>query len=197
MVKELLITFNDFSFYRDISVNINKSKDLEPYILQAQRMDLQPVLGAAFYLDVVTKTLYPVGSPTTNEYDELVNGVIYKDGNNNDIQYYGLKPLIVYYAYARMINNNDFKVTKSGNKFKTNDFSTSAKSNVQNQMNGANSAGLYYQNNLIEFLCKNSTDFPLWRQNVRQTKKTSVSIVSSSGRVKFLDQGDSFRYDID
>ena len=179
MVNELLITFNNFQDYKDISPNINKSKDLEPYILQAQRMDLQPILGNAFYLDVIQKTLYPVGSPTTGEYDNPVNGVIYNDGTNN-VQYYGLKPLIVYYFYARFIDNNDFRVTKYGNSIKQNEFSQPAGGQTQRHVNNARSAAQYYQDNLLTYLCNNSTLYPLWKQNVKETRNASISIMSGS-----------------
>jgi hypothetical protein len=196
MIKELLITFNDFSAYKDISRNIDKNKDLEPYILQAQRMDLEPLLGNAFYLDVFTKTLYPVGSPATNEYDDLVNGVTYSDGTNT-IQYYGLKPIIIYYSYARFIDNNDFRVTKYGNRIKENEFSSNAGSQTQRHVNNARSSAKYYVDNLINYLCKNSTSYPLWKGINNASKKGSVSIRSSSGERKYLNQGDSARYDID
>lgn len=197
MVNELLITFNDFQVYKDISININKSKDLEPYILQAQRMDLQPILGAAFYYDVIQKTLYPVGSPTTGEYNNLVDGVVYNDGTN-DIQYYGLKPLIVYYSYARFIDNNDFRVTKFGNTVKQTDYSQTASSGMtQKHVNSARSAAKFYQTNLIDYLCNNSSSYPLFKGVTSSAKKTSVSIVSSSGLRSYQNQGDSYRYDID
>lgn len=87
-----LITRADIAKHKEISGTVKDSK-LNPYILSAQRTDVEPLLGSGFFFKI---------QQNQTEYDDLINGCIY---NYQGIDYrnYGLKMLISIYAYARYI----------------------------------------------------------------------------------------------
>jgi len=87
-----LITRNDIAKYRQLSKSPNDAK-LNEMILDAQLLDLQPLIGESLYNKVLAN---PEG------YEELLDGSIYEvDG----IGYtnYGLKMVLAYFTYARHI----------------------------------------------------------------------------------------------
>lgn len=89
---QLLITRTDIAKYRQISKTPNNDK-LNEMILDAQLLDLQPLLGECLYNKLLA-------SPA--DYEELLTGGIYEyDG----ICYtnYGLKMVLSYFVYARYI----------------------------------------------------------------------------------------------
>lgn len=94
---QLLITRNDIARYRQVSKTPNDAK-LNEMILDAQMLDLQPLIGERLYNKILT-------SPT--EYEALLEGGIYEvDG----IGYtsYGLKMVLAYFAYARYMMFSGF-----------------------------------------------------------------------------------------
>jgi len=89
---QLLITRSDIAKYKQISKTSHDEK-LNEQILDAQILDLQPLLGERLYNKIVN-------APA--DYLELLNGGTYEyDG----LSYtnYGLKMVLSYYAYARYI----------------------------------------------------------------------------------------------
>jgi len=85
-----LITRNDISRYRQIAKAVNDDK-LREMILDAQLLDLQPLLGEEFYNKILA---------APEDYTEFLNGGIYE---HDGISYtnYGLKMVLAYFAYAR------------------------------------------------------------------------------------------------
>jgi hypothetical protein len=85
-----LITRNDIAKYRQIS-KTSKDDKLNEMILDAQLLDIQPLLGENLFNSILT-------SP--EDFTELLDGGIYE---NDGISYtnYGLKMVICYFAYAR------------------------------------------------------------------------------------------------
>ncbi len=87
-----LITRNDIARYRQISKTSNDDK-LNEIILDAQLLDLIPLLGEKLFSAIIT-------SP--EDYDLLLNGGIYEyDGVSYSC--YGLKMVLSYFTYARHI----------------------------------------------------------------------------------------------
>lgn len=87
-----LITRNDIARYRQISKSANEAK-LKEMILDAQILDLQPLIGENLYNQLLS---------ALEEYKELFDGGIYE---HKGITYtnYGLKMVLAYYTYARYI----------------------------------------------------------------------------------------------
>lgn len=87
-----LITRSDIAKYRQIAKSHNDAK-LNEMILDAQMLDLQPLIGESLYNKILA-------SP--EDYQDLLEGGIYEtDGISNTN--YGLKMVIAYFAYARHI----------------------------------------------------------------------------------------------
>lgn len=87
-----LITRSDIAQYRQISKTPHDDK-LNEMILDAQMLDLQPLLGEVLYNKVLA-------SPS--EYSALMSGGSY-DVDGVTYQNYGLKMVLAYFAYARYI----------------------------------------------------------------------------------------------
>lgn len=87
-----LLTRSDIARYRQIAKTSNDDK-LNEMILDAQLLDLQPLLGERLFNEIMDK---PDG------HTELLNGSIYE---HNGISYsnYGLKMVLSYFAYARYL----------------------------------------------------------------------------------------------
>lgn len=87
-----LITRNDIAKYRQVSKTPNDDK-LNEMILDAQILDLQPLLGENLYNQILANPAY---------HEELLAGGVYEvDGI--DYTNYGLKMVLAYFAYARHI----------------------------------------------------------------------------------------------
>lgn len=87
---QLLITRNDISRYRQVSKTPNDAK-LNETILDAQMLDLQPLIGERLYNKILV---------APDAYSALIEGGVYEvDG----IGYtnYGLKMVLAYFAHAR------------------------------------------------------------------------------------------------
>ncbi|PZR24449.1 MAG: hypothetical protein DI539_00290 [Flavobacterium psychrophilum] len=87
-----LITRNDIAKYRQISKSPNDAK-LNEMILDAQMLDLQPLIGESLYNKLLS---------TPEEYQDLLEGGIYEE-EGIDYTNYGLKMVLAYFAYARHI----------------------------------------------------------------------------------------------
>lgn len=87
-----LITRNDIAKYRQVSKTPNDDK-LNEMILDAQILDLQPLLGESLYNKILANPA---------DHEELLTGGVYEvDGI--DYTNYGLKMVLAYFAYARHI----------------------------------------------------------------------------------------------
>lgn len=92
MLYQPLITRNDIAKYRQISKSANDAK-LNEMTLDAQLLDLQPLLGESFYNKIMANP---------SEFEELLNGGIY-DVDSISYTNYGLKMVLAYFTYARVI----------------------------------------------------------------------------------------------
>lgn len=104
-----LITRSDIAQYRQLSKTPNNDK-LNEMILDAQLLDLGPLLGESLYNKIIVSPI---------DYEELLTGGIYEyDG----ISYtnYGLKMVLAYFAYARymmfsLVTDTPFSVVEKLN----------------------------------------------------------------------------------
>lgn len=87
-----LITRSDIARYKQISKTPHDDK-LNEQILDAQLLDIQPLLGETLFNKIVANP---------DAYDDLLNGGIYE---HKGISYtnYGLKMVLAYFAYSRYV----------------------------------------------------------------------------------------------
>jgi hypothetical protein len=148
---------------------------MDTWIREAQRFDIRPILGDAFYQDFVTK-FNNTGASEYSAYQDLLNGVTYTY-NSQTIKFEGVKPCLVYYAYARMIKNQQVNVAPHSvvQKLTPQSQPVSA-SMIKLQVDDALSAAVVYQNEIIQFLDTKSTDYPLWTERGSEiVRKTSFN----------------------
>src|SRR3990167_8784079 len=116
-----IITISDIqAAIPDMSVNIEEEK-VTRYIAEAQEFDLKPVLGRALHFAFVDGL---AASPQEQIYVDLFEGKTYLDtGLNQNISFGGVKKAMIYWAYARFLNNQDTNVTSFGIVQKENEYS--------------------------------------------------------------------------
>lgn len=170
----LLIEISDFTPYPAISANTNVVKKLNPYIGEAQKLDLLPMLGQRLYWALVEDF---AASPSLSEYGDLFNGSEYTIAGET-YKHEGLKPVLCYLAYARYRMNANAEETATGIKIKDNPYSEPAsEKEIARRVDQARSAAFAYMEPVIKFLNDNSEDYPLWecsKGNKRSTRITGV-----------------------
>lgn len=119
MSQTLLISRDDIIEYRSISANINASKKLDPYVLEAQEVDLKNLLGNSLYNALVNDF---DGVPSLSTYADLFNGSSWECGGKT---YYhrGVKVVLIYFAYARYLINSPLESTGFGTVVKKDQYS--------------------------------------------------------------------------
>ena len=139
-----LITVSDIQMFRAISDNVPESR-LDPYILEAQEMDLYELLGKDLYLKLFEE-ITPPTFPATFFYPEL------KD------HYAGF---LCYSAYARLLSQNQTTITAYGVVSKKTDFSDLVpEPTLQRTIQAARGSAQEYAKRLITFLNDNSELYP-------------------------------------
>ncbi len=148
-----LITIEDIKEVRPVAQL--DPKRVDPYITEAQENDLRPILGDALFYDFVTNS-------SNTKYLDLLKGKVYTKGGYT-ISFPGVKPMICYFALARITHNNAINLTSYGV--------------VQKEMNGSQpvdqrligamvtelrDVANSYQSRLIDFLKYNETTYPLF-----------------------------------
>src|SRR5476651_1130323 len=185
-----LINQTTFQQYEDITVNI-KPERLKVFIKKAQELDLKPFLGHALYYDFLSHfnedgTLQ---DDAPQPYKDLLNGTEYLDDYGHIVLYEGLAPTMVYFTFARFIENDAVHYTATGPVIKRHENGDALSSPevvklVQQQRSIANA----YANDIEKFLWDNKSDFPLWRYNAK-----NKSSRQAGPRIRGIDKTD-FNY---
>lgn len=185
-----LINQTTFQQYEDISVNI-KPERLKVFVKKAQELDLKPFLGHALYYDFLNHfnedgTLQ---DDAPQPYKDLLNGTEYLDDYGHIVLYEGLAPTMVYFTFARFIENDAVHYTATGPVIKRHENGDALTSPevlklVQQQRSIANA----YANDIEKFLWDNKADFPLWRYNAK-----NKSSRQAGPRIRGVDKND-FNY---
>lgn len=127
MTTNHLITPEEVGKYsRPISTHIDKDV-LDAYIREVEELDIRPVFGDQFLLDIMAKPEKPQykrlleGWNPDNPWDETYDHTF---GHSTEAQFNaGLKMTVAYYVLARYIKGEDLKVTRSGTVRKNLDYS--------------------------------------------------------------------------
>jgi len=142
-----LISVSDIQMFRAISDNVPEAR-LDPYIIEAQELDLYELLGKDLYLKLFTEVTPPT-FPATYFYPELKE------------QYAGF---LCYSAYARLLSQNQTTVTAYGVVSKKTDFSVMVpEPTLQRTIQAARGSAQEYAKRLIDFLNDNSETYPEWK----------------------------------
>lgn len=173
----MLITQADFPPYREITANLEYTERLNPYIAQAQQFDIKALLGEKFYANLIA-------NPATTANAKLLNGGSYAV-DNYTYEFTGLKAVLVMYSYARFLQNQNVNVTRFGVVFKNNnDVSDRVdEKTMQRIMTNAREQAQAYWQECELFICRNSTDYPLYCQTGQSVNKGGPRISGVGGEV--------------
>jgi hypothetical protein len=163
-----LINISDIVAFKPLSLNINVAKFLDPYIIEAQEFDLKPVLGDPLYLDLLNNIGDYVNLFEPFEY--VWQGYNYK--------HEGIKASLIYFTYARYLANANQHSTSSGMVTKLNEFSTPIDDRTTSRLiKQAQSGAIAYQEQYLTYLCRFSTEYPLYNVGCRSNyRKSSIRI---------------------
>jgi hypothetical protein len=173
-MAEQLITISDIQALKPrLSINIVSSDIIDQMIIDAQRLDIRPAIGSAFYYELVTQLN---ASPITSSYSDLFNGTTYaRSSDGLTVDYFGLKPALVNYSFARILENLNMFFTRSGTKYKDTDTSTRVdNSQLVSWVNTARSQAISYMNGVNDYLCDNQSTFTIWTQDCQVDRSRSV-----------------------
>jgi hypothetical protein len=157
MAETTLITISDVQAYRRISPTFDVNR-FNSFLTGVQRENLKGLLGDALYYAFMADTR------TAGIYKELLDGKSYSlDGET--IQYYGLKPILVFWWLA--------VATREGDLFHSNmgavQFTNNPQQNFETAREKERIATGYmqsaqsYANDCIKFLNANASSYPLWK----------------------------------
>ena len=158
-MEQLLITLNDIIEICDnVSSNLREDKLVNAEILNAQRFDLSTFLGESFYYDFIQNS-------TDQKYIDLLNGKEFVNCENETVFFYGLRYVLSWRAYAKMLNRAGLHLTRTGSRRKQGQTETEPydSEKLSQALNNANSRAIFYENNALEFLEKNKIDYPLYK----------------------------------
>ena len=159
-----IITFADISKVRPIAQNIQSDERVQPCIVEAERLDILPAIGASLYRQLANadreEEVIIIGgiSLTKSEFMEILDGGYYTDCCDNTEQYQGgLIAAISYLTYARLILQNNINVTAFGVVAKINPETSEPTGDqiIIRASNQAKQTGLEILRQCLEFLkCK-------------------------------------------
>ena len=102
---------------------------------------------------------------TVGKYYDLLFGMTYQIDSLN-IEFEGIKPVLSYYAYARLLEIGDIHVTQAGNRVKNDAVSNAMnEDSIKYQAGLARSKAGQYQRELIRFLEETTTHDTLWNKD--------------------------------
>ena len=167
ITDKLLISLDDIKKVRPAAEGISAAQ-INPFIREAQRLDLRPLLGDALYYDFIQNfdvTSYNVsaGQNYTN-YQTLINGEPYTYGGAT-VVYQGLVEMLCYFTLARFVPNNIMSLTRFGLVQKVNDQSTPVDARtLANFVSELRAVAIQYGNQLTQYLYMNQVKFVLYPQ---------------------------------
>lgn len=165
MITTPLITRNEIQQYKQLSNSIHNNK-LNELILQAQMVDLYPLLGERLYYDILNNT---------SDWTELLDGCIYE---YNGVTYtnVGLKAVLAHYTYARYSMFGDVIDTAFGLKEKLNN-------DVSKQVDYPMKKTLYEHNCNYAFNLWLNVERYIMRNNIEMYFKCSVKSDNKNFRI--------------
>lgn len=162
-MAEILLVKADFQPFKFLSANLD-FESIGPYILEAQRADLVELLGHPMYYAFwqAFQTTNPPSLPLTI-WSDLLNGAVFENLQSQDVQFYGVKPYLVYRTFSRFLNKSQVKMTRTGAVAKKTDESDYIDKDTLDKLRvETDSFAELYKRNIIAFLNIKRENYPLW-----------------------------------
>lgn len=188
----ILLQLSDFTPYKSITSNADLTK-LTMYVNEAQEFDLRQLLGTELYEDFLNEFFI---SPSLSQqaYHDLWFGCKYIIPGNNTtptktFTHEGLKPVLIYFSYARYLLTANLFSTPSGMVTKKDDYSVAiTDKQLSRLVNQANSGAQAYWNRTRKYIIDNISLFPLYRYITPAGKGGGVKIGAIGGNSSLRDQ---------
>ena len=173
-----LITKSDFSDYVDLSNHVNE-KYIKRHILTAQERYLRPLLGDAFYAEII----------------EDVSTGYYGTGIQALIDTY-IKPYLVWRSYQVFLPHSRQFFTNMGPRVLIEENSRAINdSELSIVVHEAESNADAYERILVDYLRDNKNDFATWRDAKDKNTSTylpNITAVGNKSREQLLRRGPQF-----
>lgn len=164
---KLLINKTDFEGRIDLSINLDAAKKLNQHILHAQDFDLRKLMDDQFYYYFMSQfdQAGVIKEAAPEAIKTLFNGGDYDVSGVSWINP-GIKPVLVYFAGARLIKGIDQHITPNGFRDKVNEFSEPVGSGRKAfQANEYENQALSYWGMIETYLDNNKTLYPQYFGN--------------------------------
>lgn len=173
-MAQLLITETEINVYKYLAPTINSAQRILPFCYEAQELDVRPLMGDEFYFIYQQQVL--------SEMTALHSGTTYTNANGNSVIFDGCIKVIVHYAYARFLENQQISVTANSVVSKESPYSTPTDPlTIKQRVTQIRSAAWAYWIECVKFIeAYRSTypnSFPLWK-GIRQTNTSGVKITA-------------------
>jgi len=158
----LLININDIAKYRQMSKGIATDK-VDQFIREAQEVDFGGIVSAKFYNDIVKNW------QNTN-YQELLTGAeyVYED---YDYRFEGLKAVLAYFAYGRILTFGNSSAMPHDFVQKTNEWSDPISTAQRRDMRDeCRQIARKYWDDCLHYLKAKEDEFPNWDGSCVQRK---------------------------
>jgi hypothetical protein len=183
-MNTLLISIEDIREFKQISANTDVNSKVKFQIREAQEFDLRGLLGDDFYHDFVSK--FDAQFQGSTNYQTLFEGGTY-EYNNKTYSFAGIRAVLVYYTYARIIQDIDINVGAHGMTRKIDEYSERpAEKEISRKVGQAVSGAQVYAQQLVEYLNRKQSDFSLWKGTNQNVKTGSFKISAIGGNKKRL-----------
>lgn len=177
MAAKIILKKADVEVYRNISANFNQER-FDAFAFEVQQTQLRELLNDALYYKLYND-LSALGVPQNAPYINLVDGTTY-EYNNETIQYFGLKPFLVYHWLSVNLREGDLFQSEYGNiQYSDNPQDNMTKSSQKtidaisgNYMKNVTS----YRNNITRFLNENQSDYEEWISKADNKNKSGFGI---------------------
>lgn len=165
----MLINYSILNSIKPVSKN-NQSK-LEQIIKETEELEIDKLLGTAFYQEVIDNYVPTTTATTvTDKWQDLVEGCTFTDKMGNTIKHKGLIHVLCYLVYASYLEISDVNDTLTGFVQKTRPDATQISfAAIKNLVNKNREIGFNYFEKTREYLFVNMSNFPKWYIH-RETK---------------------------
>lgn len=161
MADRLFINKETFDKYKDVSEHLDIER-IDSSVLEAQIGDLIAFIAEPLYL-ALQKDFTAPNTWATPKYESLFNGAEYKPaGQLYDVIYHGLEPVLVYFSYARLLNNLQLNITRMGaiNYIESDVSENSTQAQIKTKVIDARALAMRYQEEVVNFIATNRADYP-------------------------------------
>lgn len=110
MAAAPLLTIDDIRKYRKLAKNFDEGR-LNGYIADLSENFLRPLLNKVLHAEFIAGI---AATTPAQKWLDLLNGVSYVDSNNETVQFYGVKPFLVFHFLAIFTREADSHLTEVG-----------------------------------------------------------------------------------